>query len=237
MTYDLLDWDSALFGYGVARVGAPAPDVAQVDEVLGRLRGQGIRLVYWPVAQALPEPVVARWGGLLADLRTTFSVDLQALPAEFLAPPGRIVPYEPGMPMSDLEALAIQSGEYSRFAVDPRVPRDGFEAVYTAWIANSVNKSLAREVLVLPAGSRLAGMITLGDKAGRGDIGLIAVDRAFRGKGHGEALVRAAQAWFAANAYRYGQVVTQGRNAAACHLYRKCGYTVETVEHFYHFWL
>jgi dTDP-4-amino-4,6-dideoxy-D-galactose acyltransferase len=237
MNYDLLEWDSALFGFGVARVSSDRPSVAQVDETLGCLKRSGARLVYWPVAQALPEDAVTRWGGFLADLRTTFAIDFDTLPPEALLPSVPIEPYVPSMPKTDLVALAIQSGEYSRFAVDPKVPRDKFEALYMAWINNSVTKELAREVLVLPVGSRLAGMVTLGDKAGRGDIGLIAVDTAFRGRRYGEALTRAAQAWFVANGYRYGQVVTQGRNIAACNLYRKCGYSVETVEHFYHFWL
>ena len=69
------------------------------------------------------------------------------------------------------------------------------------------------------------------------DIGLIAVNRNYRGKRFGEMLVRHAQYWFINNGYNIGQVVTQGTNIPACNLYKKCGYSVEKVEYFYHFWL
>ena len=80
-------------------------------------------------------------------------------------------------------------------------------------------------------------MVTLGEKNLRGDIGLIAVHPDHRGKKMGENLVYAAQTWFRSHGYTEGQVVTQGRNNAACNLYTKCGYVVEKEEYFYHIWL
>jgi dTDP-4-amino-4,6-dideoxy-D-galactose acyltransferase len=50
-------------------------------------------------------------------------------------------------------------------------------------------------------------------------------------------LVCAAQAKFIEAGYRIGQVVTQLDNVAACRLYEKCGYHLEKLENFYHFWL
>jgi dTDP-4-amino-4,6-dideoxy-D-galactose acyltransferase len=84
---------------------------------------------------------------------------------------------------------------------------------------------------------RATGMITCGNKKGRGDIGLLAVDASQRGQGLGAKLVRGAQRWFVQNGFGVGQVVTQGSNRAACELYARCGYRVESVEYFYHIWL
>jgi dTDP-4-amino-4,6-dideoxy-D-galactose acyltransferase len=80
-------------------------------------------------------------------------------------------------------------------------------------------------------------MVTLGEKEKRADIGLIAVNTNYRGKKIGETLVRASQMWSIEQGYKFAQVVTQGSNAAACSLYKKCGYALEKVEFFYHFWL
>jgi dTDP-4-amino-4,6-dideoxy-D-galactose acyltransferase len=91
--------------------------------------------------------------------------------------------------------------------------------------------------LAVREGKRIAGMITLGEKNGRGDIGLIAVNPASRGKGYGEALVRSAHRWFIRQGFHEAQVVTQRRNSSACHLFEKCGFSVEKIEHYYHFWL
>lgn len=80
-------------------------------------------------------------------------------------------------------------------------------------------------------------MVTLGVKNGRGDIGLFAVDPSMRRRNLGVALVRAAQEWTRRKGLRFAQVVTQGKNIAACRLYEKCGYRIEKVDFFYHFWL
>ena len=95
---------------------------------------------------------------------------------------------------------------------------------------------MADAVLVIRESERIVGMISLGNKNGQGQIGLFAVDKGKRDKNYGQALVRTAHNWFIAKGYRIGQVVTQGDNIAACRLYEKCGYRVEKIENFYHFW-
>ena len=70
-----------------------------------------------------------------------------------------------------------------------------------------------------------------------GDELRIAVDENYRGKGLGAGLVRSANAWFLKQGYFVAQVVTQGRNLAACKLYENCGYSLEKIENYYHFWL
>jgi dTDP-4-amino-4,6-dideoxy-D-galactose acyltransferase len=109
--------------------------------------------------------------------------------------------------------------------------------MYKKWIENSVNKTIANKVLVVKRGQNLAGMITLGEKNGRGDIGLLAVAPEYRGQNIGTALVRAAQKDFIDAGFQFSQVVTQMANEPARLLYEKCGYSIEKIEHFYHFWL
>ena len=131
---------------------------------------------------------------------------------------------------------AVQSGIYSRFNVDKKIGKEKYEEMYTLWMLNSLNHTIAKEVLVLLEQNDLKGFITLGEKNKRADIGLIAVDHHFRGNGIGRILMESAEKWFSDKGYKTIQVVTQGDNYPACRLYERCGYEVETVEFFYHIW-
>lgn len=233
----ILDWDSEFFGFGVARIDDPDLTEADLSAALRELAGGGVTLVYWPARRELGREVGERLGGVLADVKVTFAMDLAHTGPSDDADDAGVESWDESMPVRDVESLATQSGEYSRFARDPRFPREKFVALYDLWIRRSLRKEIADEVLVIRDSGRVAGMVTLGNKGGRGDIGLIAVDASSRGRRYGERLVRAAQRWFARRGYRSVQVVTQLANAPACGLYRKCGYAVESVEYFHHFWL
>lgn len=110
-------------------------------------------------------------------------------------------------------------------------------SMYKTWIRNSVNGQIADAVLVARHAGRIAGMVTVGRKDGRGDIGLFAVHPEMRGKNLGTALALSARDWFCRQGLESAQVVTQRSNTGACRLYEKCGYRVEKVEYYYHFWL
>lgn len=238
--YRTLDWDTQFFGFKVAQITRPSLDPEQLTMILNSLQEAGVRLAYWPSETWVPEGsdrIVEKRGGYLVDEKTTFVVDVDNASLAQVVPIAVVQSYDPTMATSDMVALAIQSGEYSRFALDPNIPRDKFIELYSIWINRSLNRELVDEVLVICEDMRVAGMITLGNKNGRGDIGLVAVDADFRGRGFGQNLVRAAQKWFFAERYTQVQVVTQGKNASACNLYKKCGFSIEKVEYFYHFWL
>jgi dTDP-4-amino-4,6-dideoxy-D-galactose acyltransferase len=243
MQHEVLEWDSAFFGVKVARLNDPSLSDQQLSDALSALRAAGVRLVYWPSDHPRDADAIARLGGHLADRKTTYFMDFRGQTSVNRAmngpevPDGPVEPHAPSMSLQELEGLAIQSGEHSRFALDGNIPREAFCALYKHWIHRALIKEMAQEVLVIKAVDRVVGMVTLGMKDGRGDIGLLAVDEHHRGKRHGERLLHAAQRWFLRAGVDVGQVVTQGANVPACRLYEKCGYTVETVQHVYHFWL
>jgi dTDP-4-amino-4,6-dideoxy-D-galactose acyltransferase len=237
MNYEMLDWDSDFFGIQVARITEPVLTTAELTSILAELKRQRVELVYWPSSIQFDCDEIRGLGGHLVDNKTTFVIDFRQFDLDAVVSTDIVVPYSPSMPFTDVEDLAVQSSEYSRFAVDPRFPRERLVALYKTWIERSIRKEIASEVLVIREGNRIVGMVTIGEKNGRGDIGLIAVDARCRGKNYGEILVWAAQVWFVKNGYQFGQVVTQGRNVPACNLYKKCGYSIERVEYFYHFWL
>jgi len=236
--YRILEWDTDFFGFRVALITLPSLKAAQLDATLLNMRQDGVKLAYWPSeSYCMPDIEANELGGYLVDMETTFVVGLHNMKIGDFRGTANIEPYNRTMSTSDIAAIAIQSGEYSRFVVDPNITKQKFIDLYTIWINRSLKKEIADEVLVIREHEDIVGVVTLGAKNGRGDIGLIAVDRRLRGRGYGETLVRASQRYFIKNGYMYGQVVTQQANVAACNLYKKCGYSIESVKYYYHFWL
>jgi len=234
MKYQILKWDSDFFGIKVAKITEPELTEVDLSNIILDIRQKGVKLVYWAASDEYN--FAKKLGGILVDKKTTFAIDLKNL--NLKDDYSDIVEaYSPDMNTRELKDLAIQSGKYSRFAVDPNFKREKFIALYETWIKQSISKEIAKEVLVIRESNKIVGMITLGEKNGKGDIGLLAVDHSCRGKKYGKALVISAQQWFITNEYSLGQVVTQGLNIPACNFYKKCGYSVGKIEYFYHFWL
>lgn len=219
-----LPWDSETFGFRVGRLPAAASD----EELLAGLRqarNDRFRLLYLTVPHGRPLP--PGFPARLVDRKTTF-----ARPARSHLP--EPVPEYPQSPAdSGMIALAHQAAQMSRFFVDPDFPRDKAEALYAIWIDRSTRREIAGAVFALGR----SGMITVDVREGTGNIGLVAVAPEARRRGIGSALMRAGENWMAARGATRFTVVTQEDNAAACRLYRRFQYTVESVVDVYHAWL
>ena len=234
-----LEWDSSFFGFKVARINLLLSDEADLTRTLRLLHDNKYRLVYWyvPAGQHENSRIALAHGGFLADEKVTYVKEL----ADILSSPRAIkyfsIPYLDATPDTSIINLALQSGEYSRFRLDPMFPRELCDKLYTCWITRSVNKEIAWEVLMVKECNELIGLITLATKDNRGDIGLVAVAEQARGKGIGRVLVTDADSYFIERGFTHAQVVTQKRNLKACGLYESCGYHIENVENIFHFWL
>lgn len=238
--YVRLDWDSRFFGSAVARIVPDRLSSERLAALLEELRGQGVSLVYWATACEPPDvaATVSAFAGRLVDRRVTYVRNLDAGTAGEERAAVAVETYASPDADEDLERLAVQAGEFSRFRVDPGISRDKFEELYRIWIRKSVTKDLADAVLVIRgADRRVVAMITVGEKQGRGDIGLVAVDDSSRGRGLGKHLLAAAMRYFRERDLELLQVVTQGANRAACRLYESVGCSVEEQRDVYHFWL
>ena len=234
----LLDWDTQFFGFPIARVVNPRASAEELRQAVAELRRRRIPLAYWAAdrpsveLQALADSL----GGRLVDEKLTFLVKLASLPEIALPATPRVESYQENMSLADLKQLAVESGIYSRFIVDPRFPKDKARAMFEEWMVRSVQKIVAEEVLVIRDGERVVGMATLAVKGDRGSIGLVAVHESARGKRYGEALVRAAQAWCASRGLAQCQVTTQAANLPARKLYEKCGFRLDQTEFYFHIW-
>jgi dTDP-4-amino-4,6-dideoxy-D-galactose acyltransferase len=230
LSHTLLDWDTAQLGIPTAKITSISP------EILADAKHAGIKLVYFVAPESdTPHIRLAKeLGGVLVDQKITYLMNLKNI----VAPSDpEIKSYTDKMPSHDLINLAYESGNFSRFRTDPNLTEMQFKTVYKTWITNSVNHTVADDVLVVSENNTLLGMVTVGEKNHRGDIGLLAVAEAARGKNIGTRLVKAAQYYFIQKGFEQSQVVTQQTNIPACKLYEKCGYHIEKIECFFHIWL
>src|SRR5690606_21256598 len=118
MDYQILDWDSEFFGLKVARITEPVPNEESVQNFIRELKNQNVGLVYCPSTRKLEEGVVKSLGGNLVDIKTTYVVAFGGLNCNEVVSSEIVEPYDVSMPYGNIENLAVQCGEYSRFAVD-----------------------------------------------------------------------------------------------------------------------
>jgi dTDP-4-amino-4,6-dideoxy-D-galactose acyltransferase len=229
-----LEWDSVFFGYKVALISFDQNGKNHVDELIEEIISKGIRLTYVLTSPSddYLNDIIKRTGGILADTRIKYSKNTEPH-YEFK---NIIKEFTDNKPTIELTELAIQAGKYSRFRIDENFTNNEYERLYKQWLINSLNKELAFKVLVAIEGIQITGFTTLGDKNSCADIGLVAVDRNFTGRGIGTDLVHYADNTAYNMNYHEIKVVTQKRNQIACNLYEKCNFQVENITNIYHFW-
>ncbi len=232
-----LPWDTEFLGFRVGRLEQRRLGKEALHRALDAFHNEDGRLVYWPSdpEHRSSQEAAAAEGGRLVDWKTRFHLVLGSVPSgDASAVP--IKAWDGLFPDSRLRELAIQSSAHSRFRQDPDLPEGCAEDLYRRWIDRSLRGELADTVLVAHGEANATGMITLIAREGIGEIGLLAVDEAARGRGTGAALISAGLVWFWGHGCRAVEVVTQGENQAACRLYTRCGFRISQVDAFYHFW-
>lgn len=131
--------------------------------------------------------------------------------------------------------LAILSGQYSRFKLDPQLTPK-FNDMYKLWIQKSLSREIANEVFVFESEGKELGFVTIKKANQVGIIGLIAVDTAQQGKKIGSCLLNQTEQWCKQNNINVIEVATQMDNEKACAFYTKNGYSIKQIEYIYHYY-
>lgn len=239
-----LPWDSELFGFPVGRLSLEQAAITDLRPWLEQGRGEGLRLVYCmvPWADAPKRSALEAAGGRCVDHKVRYRKALQSA-----APAVEGLQSVRGRSCSpDLERLALVSGRYSRFRLDPRIDESVYEQLYLTWIRRSLTGELADDVLVIRGdgtgrsdGTDVVAMVTL-SRASEGvsaAIGLVAVAQSHQGRGLGSRLMHGAEAWCLAQGVETLEVVTQGENRPACVLYERAGFVRIEEQAVYHCWM
>lgn len=229
-----LEWDSQFFGYKIAQVTFNQFGKEALERIFSILETSNFRLTYLmvPPSESELNARIIKAGGILADTKTIYSKVTQAH-SGFQT---QIEEYHESVPGKKLIELGLQAGAYSRFRIDKNFVNNEFERLYTRWIINSVNKKMALMTIVALLENEIVGMITINGKKKCAEIGLVAVDKNFEGKGIGSDLIGFSDNIAFHMNFKEIKVTTQQQNARACRLYEKCNFTIEHITNVYHFW-
>ncbi|HEX2096181.1 MAG TPA: GNAT family N-acetyltransferase [Solirubrobacterales bacterium] len=230
---EVLDWDTELWGFPVARVLAERLDQDEARRIAAWGDQAGVRCTFLLAGADDGETAeAARAVGFWpVDSRVTLRREPGAAPRDGGAGGDAVEVRLAGeADRAALTALAREAHTDTRFFFDRGFPREGAEELYERWLARGF-ESPEREVLVADRRGEAVGYVIVSIDPPA--IELIAVAQAARGEGVGRALV-------AAVIDRYPDspvtVVTQGRNVAALRLYEAAGFRVTSSQAWYHRW-
>jgi dTDP-4-amino-4,6-dideoxy-D-galactose acyltransferase len=228
-----LDWDSAFFGFRIARLREAHLTAQILSDALGWCSRERIRCLYFLASAESPETTgLAETNGFrMADVRITLARELRAD-----AGPAESVRAFRESDLPSLRAIAAVSHRDSRFYNDPGFPDQRCNELYETWIERSCH-GYADTVLVAEHRREPAGYVSCHlHPDGMGTIGLLAVADRSRGLGLGGQLVAGALRFLEESSCKRVTVVTQGRNCPAQRLYQNCGFRSAIVELWYHRW-
>lgn len=224
---EYLKWDSDFFGYSVARLNLEDSDESVCVP-------NNYKLIYVfanSTIDALKDNLVDKKATYIRDLANTHtSVEFN--------PNIKVVSFNKDKHNFDqLLQLTLESGEYSRFAIDKNFVNNEYRKLYTKWIENSINKINAIEVLLAIEGESILGFVTLTKKDEKlADLGLLAVASAARGKKVATTLIHSAMKIAENKNFERLQVVTQLDNIPAVKLYQSIGFKLKELNYIYHIW-
>jgi ribosomal protein S18 acetylase RimI-like enzyme len=220
-------WLSGIFEHPVFRVERPA-DTPAAPSWVGRFREAGRAFYYAKVDAGLRDSV--------SSLRTLGFRIVAESRTFALRPPWRTegetpsgLRVEEATPADEDPVCRIAAGcfRYSRFHVDPRIPRITADRIKRNWIRNYFTGARGDRLYVARRDGRAVGFLgawiltEAGDRVGT--IDLMGVDSAEQGRGVGRALVRHFIREEGPRADHL-RVATQTDNGPALRLYRALGF-------------
>ncbi len=222
-------WDSSFFGYSVNKL------IISKDEELNLslIIANNSRLLYIFSEKKIDDYYLQIINARLVDVKVNLlkSISVNLINPEINDNIVQIIKAN-----KSIIALALQSGIYSRFVMDPNFKKEEFERLYSHWILKSINRELAEKVIGYKMNNKIIGLITIALKNSIPDIGLFAVDFPFRGMSVGKELLKYILVYAKENNYNQISVTTQEANVAAMEFYRKNGFEVSKKTFIYHIW-
>ncbi len=224
-----LEWDSKFFNKRIAFIDGFKATDTQISKEVDKFLQCNTDCIYLYTRRSVNLP---EYDIVLVDKKRFYVLDKPEY-KELSYHPYISQPVYTGEP-SELYDLALQSGEHSRFKIDPHFSEDEFSSLYKKWVDNSVKEGFADFVLVA-LNPEPQGFITAKIHKDRVSIGLFATDKNHRGKGIGSWLIQ--EIINVASERRLKvEVVTQADNKTACEFYERRGFKKVDEQYVYHIW-
>jgi dTDP-4-amino-4,6-dideoxy-D-galactose acyltransferase len=226
--FTLLPWDTDFFGFKTGKIEVRKYDPEAIKEALNRAKDESFNLIYLIIPNETDNKEIFQ--NELTDQKVIFEKYLENQPATW---PG-IVAWEEKTVPPELYEIALESGKYSRFKTDEKLPAGCYEKLYRKWIEKSVSGEIADKVFVYIEDRRVLGLITVKIKPDHGEIGLLGIHPSAQGKGLGSKLIAAAENYATLQGKNKVEVATQKKNISACAFYEKNGYRIKSILNYYH---
>jgi ribosomal protein S18 acetylase RimI-like enzyme len=134
-------------------------------------------------------------------------------------------------------SIASSSFVYSRFHLDPQIPKLVADKIKRAWVDNYFSGKRGERLFVASIGPKVVGFLAVLKSSQSGQtiraIDLVAVDKNYWKKGCGEQLVRHFISEGMRNKWRMS-VGTQAANVPSIRLYEKCGFRLRESKYVLH---
>lgn len=230
-----MPWDSDFFGFKIGKIDKFNLSDLVFESNLNVARNLNYDLIYVfdYVNKEIESNVIESFNLSLVDTKILF---------------GRILDKEESVPyiesaskvntadLADLYNLALESGQYSRYKTDSML-NSKFEKFYKTWVDNSLSGTLADDVFLYKINSKIVGFVTLKYQNESCNIGLIAVNRDFRGNRIGEKLMQKCFFEGRKKGCNIITVATQYENSGACRFYERLGLKIKESNKIYHSWI
>jgi len=237
--YTLLEWDSAFFGFNVARLLFHHVGEALLTRVLEKCDEDAVRVLFFLADSCDAQSIhLAESNGFrFVDDRITLTLGLGSIDVDELASDHLFEIRQ--VAEEDIDAvaeIARDSFKYDRFHFDPGFSKSKADEMRAEW-ARNLCKGLGDIVFVAKVGQQVGGFIGCEVKSdGRGHIILTGVAPFAQGQGLGRILTLHALKWFQDANVEWVDVVTQSRNIAAQRLYQGCGFKTSHSAIWLHRW-
>ncbi len=224
-----LDWDSEFFNKRIAFVEGFNASDDQVTFEIKKFLNDGSDCVYLFTRKPIETNDIDK---TLVDIKRTYILQKPQFKELKSSLSCQMMQHDDEP--SGLYSLAIQSGEHSRFKLDPNFSEEDFQRLYHTWIDNSIKEGFSDYVFVVDKNNP-KGFITAKIKDNYIVIGLFATDSTYRGQGIGSMLMQQIINIASIKGYKV-KVITQAENEGACRFYEHKGFLKSDDQYVYHIW-
>lgn len=235
-----LDWDSRFFGFSIGRMQAHGCTEERLRIGLENAGKEKIQFVELFCDASDSESIHSTEESAfhLADVRLTFKKNLTGDGMDNDNTPKDLTFKKASI--KDIAGLKIAGhGLFtnSRYYRYPGFDRNKVDSMFQLWIEKAVTGEFDDELYYLGDETGILAFSSLRLKENAASIGLFGVNEAHRGKGLGSLLLNRVFHLLHKRQVTEVNVVTQGRNSGAVHLYQKNGFHLAKITLCYYKWL